>query len=175
MSNLLKFLQHNGVDVKSETEMLKLKVIDLSAIDLTSLPPGICNLINLENLNLSCNKLTTLPKEIGNLINLKELNLFYNNLETIPSELYNLSKLERLNLSENKFQFIPLGIDRLPKDLFPPRLYDVYDEAVKFRKAVKIIERAWIAYDWAPNSDGIARCALRSFRELQESNPEIFS
>jgi len=37
--------------------------------------------------------------------------------------------------------------------------------------------------DWVPNSDGIARfaertrlrCALRSYRELQENNPEIFS
>jgi len=63
----------------------------------------------------------------------------------------------------------------LPKYLFPSRLHKFYDESVKFRKAVKTIERAWIAYDWTPNSEGIARCALRSFRELQESNPEIFS
>ena len=71
----------------------------------------------------------------------------------------------------------------LPKKLFPPRLHESYDESVKIN-SVKIIERAWIKYDslrdldfvdWIPNSDGIANCALRSFRELQESNPEYFS
>ena len=92
--------------------------------------------------------------------------------------------MKDLYLYDNELTTLPLGIDRLPKYLFSPHLHKYYDESAKFRKSVKIIERAWIKYDslrdldfvnWIPNSDGIANCTLRSYRELQESNPEIFS
>ena len=226
MTDLLKFLQENRINVKSVEEMLKLEVLNLSynkltkirgansttsignlinlkslfltrndltiippeignlinlealdllGNDLTTLPPEIGNLINLKYLNLSYNKLTNLPLEIGNLINLKDLDLSYNKLTNLPKEIGNLRSLNYIGLIFNYLTTLPLGIDKLPKDLFLASLHKSYDESVKFRKAVKIIERTWIKYDWVPNSDGIARCALRSFRELQESNPEIFS
>jgi len=198
MLKLLKFLQESGVKVNSVEEMLNLEKLYLSGINLTTLPKEIGNLINLKELNLSNNRLSTLPKEIGNLINLKKLGLGFNilttlpseignlvnlkelglginNLTTLPAEFGNLTSLNYIGLSHNNFTNLPLGIDKLSKDLFPDYLHKYYDESVKFRKAVKIIERAWMAYDWIPNSEGIARCALRSFRELQESNPEIFS
>jgi len=41
----------------------------------------------LEKLNLSCNQLTTLPPEIGLLTQLQNLHLSYNQLTTLPPEI----------------------------------------------------------------------------------------
>jgi len=38
-------------------------------------------------------------------------------------------------------------------------------KAKRKREAVKIIEQAWIQYDWIPK-DGIARCAVREYNRL---------
>ena len=163
--------------------LTQLKILYIIGANLVTIPPEIGNLINLDYLIVPQNNLTTLPVEIGNLINLKYLYLSYNKLRSLPLEICNLVNLKTLHF-DNELITLPLGIDRLTRRLFHDNLHKYYDESVKFRKDVKIIERAWIKYDslrdldfvnWIPNSDGIANCALRSFKELQESNPEIFS
>ena len=73
----------------------------LSSNELTTLPPEIGNLKNLERLALPGNKLTTLPHEIGNLKNLEVLGLVDNQLTTLPPEIGKLTKLEWLGLSNN--------------------------------------------------------------------------
>ena len=54
---------------------------------MTSLPPEIGQLTNLQQLNLSYNRLTRLPPEIGQLTNLQELDLSNNPLTSLPPEL----------------------------------------------------------------------------------------
>ncbi|KIK69092.1 hypothetical protein GYMLUDRAFT_635803 [Collybiopsis luxurians FD-317 M1] len=68
---------------------------------LTSVPPEITQLRNLELLDLSGNSLTTLPPELGMLVSLKEFFLFDNQIVTIPHELGTLHQLQTLGIEGN--------------------------------------------------------------------------
>ena len=65
---------------------------------MSSLPPEIGELEQLEELNLRDNLLRDLPKEVENLKKLKVLNLSINNFSEIPSVVFQLSSLENLEL-----------------------------------------------------------------------------
>ncbi|MHC5825101.1 MAG: leucine-rich repeat domain-containing protein, partial [Nostoc sp.] len=56
----------------------KVTELNLSGEDLTTLPPEIVQLTNLQTLNLSSNQLSSLPPEIVQLTNLQSLNLSIN-------------------------------------------------------------------------------------------------
>ncbi len=60
---------------------------------LSSIPPEIASLKQLELLDLSGNGLLSIPPELGMLTNLKELYLFDNHLVTLPSELGTLHQV----------------------------------------------------------------------------------
>jgi small GTP-binding protein len=62
--------------------------------------------ITLE-LDLSKLNLTSLPKDVNKLKNLQILNLGQNNLSSLPVEICDLKKLTILDLGENKFQKFP--------------------------------------------------------------------
>ncbi|MDR1975786.1 MAG: hypothetical protein LBQ18_02195 [Campylobacteraceae bacterium] len=69
---LSKWADDNGVSRKrmpryDEQSLLKIKELDLSNLELHSLPEEICNLTNLKKLNLSNNNLKALPKKIVDL------------------------------------------------------------------------------------------------------------
>jgi hypothetical protein len=81
--------------------------------NLTSIPPEISNLTNLQELNLSRNKIKAIPPEISNLTNLKYLRLSNNEIEIIPPEISNLTNLQELRLSYNKIKVIPPEISNL--------------------------------------------------------------
>jgi CCR4-NOT transcription complex subunit 6 len=68
---------------------------------LSSIPPEIAQLRNLELLDLSGNSLTTLPPEMGMLVSLKELYLFDNQIMTIPPEFGTLHQLQTLGVEGN--------------------------------------------------------------------------
>jgi internalin A len=91
------------------------KRIDLSALGLTSLPPEIGSLYELQELYLHENQLTTLPPEIGSLTELMELHLDRNQLTTLPPEIGSLTKLMELDLSENLLTTLPPEIGSLVK------------------------------------------------------------
>ena len=74
----------NGCDKVVGNTIIKLNI---SNNKLTTLPPEIGNLINLQVINCSGNNLTTLPPEIGNLINLQNFECSYNKLTTLPALL----------------------------------------------------------------------------------------
>jgi CCR4-NOT transcription complex subunit 6 len=81
-----------------------LKRLDLVYNQLTSLPPDIGCLKNLEHLDVSFNQLTELPEEIGMLTNLKHLLLFNNHIQTLCYELGFLFKLEMLGIYGNPLE-----------------------------------------------------------------------
>ncbi|KAF9073642.1 Endonuclease/exonuclease/phosphatase [Rhodocollybia butyracea] len=68
---------------------------------LTSIPPEIAQLRNLELLDLSGNSLTTLPPELGLLVTLKEFFLFDNQIMVIPPEFGTLHQLQTLGVEGN--------------------------------------------------------------------------
>ena len=87
--------------------------LDLSESALTTLPPEIAHLTNLEKLVLWGNQLTTLPNEIGQLTNLEELDLDQNQLTTLPSEIGQPANLQSLRVSENQLTTLPNEIAQL--------------------------------------------------------------
>lgn len=89
----------------------ELKDLNLSDLDLTSIPSAIRLLRSLRFINFQNNQLTILPSEICDLEDLEILNLGNNDLQKIPSELFQLSKLKILILDNNP-------INALPVDLF---------------------------------------------------------
>ena len=48
-------------------------------------------------------KLTTLPPEIGKLTNLECLDVSFNRVATLPAEMSKLTKLKKLNMSGNRY------------------------------------------------------------------------
>lgn len=84
----------------------KLVHLNLLRNNLTTLPPGIGDLVNLSSLELANNKLSKLPSSIGRLFRLNHLNLESNMLADLPRDFGQL-KCEVLNLNYNKFLNVP--------------------------------------------------------------------
>jgi Leucine-rich repeat (LRR) protein len=76
--------------------------LNLSYLDLISIPPEFGNLTKLRKLWLTDNQLTSLPSEIGRLTKLTELNLCYNQLTSLPIEIVYLTNLTKLWLNNNQ-------------------------------------------------------------------------
>jgi internalin A len=80
---------------------------------LTSLPPEIGQLTNLQELYVEANQLSSLPSEIGQLTNLRLLWLHYNQLPSLPPEIGQLTSLQRLSLQYNPLQRLPPDMGNL--------------------------------------------------------------
>jgi len=81
---------------------LEVKKLDIAMQKLTSIPPEIGKLENLECLDLSFNKISNLPEEIKNLKKLKYLNLCGTRyLSGVPEILKSLQSLECLDISDH--------------------------------------------------------------------------
>ncbi|MBE7385964.1 MAG: leucine-rich repeat domain-containing protein [Leptolyngbya sp. SIO1E4] len=87
--------------------------LDLSHMELNSVPKELGNLNNLTELSLSHNQLTAVPKELGNLNNLTELSLYRNQLNLVPKELGNLTNLTWLYLYQNQLTAVPKELGNL--------------------------------------------------------------
>jgi Leucine-rich repeat (LRR) protein len=96
-------------------KLKKLELLFLYRNNLTSLPPQIGNLKKLTALKLRYNNLESLPPQIGNLTNLRYLDLGYNNLESLPPQIGNLKYLRELVLEDNIFKSLPPQIGNLKK------------------------------------------------------------
>ena len=116
--------KNDGVAVFSVEELLEyandpywsplVTRVDLAYKNLTTLPPEIGNLKNLEWLDLAGNQLTTLPPEIGNLKKLEMLYLLSNELTTLPPEIGMLKNLKEFSLHGNpKFYMNPEQLHQL--------------------------------------------------------------
>ncbi|MBI9018803.1 MAG: leucine-rich repeat domain-containing protein [Phycisphaerae bacterium] len=85
----------------------------LSYMGLTSLPPEIWLLTELQKLSLDDNDLSTLPPEIGKLTALKLLSVDNNQLKTLPKEIGQLNSLKVFYVSNNKLTSLPAEIGKL--------------------------------------------------------------
>ncbi|KAJ1362122.1 hypothetical protein KIN20_021548, partial [Parelaphostrongylus tenuis] len=79
--------------------------------NLTSLNaiPRLFEMTYLTRLTLSHNKLTSIPPNIANLENLQILTLWNNQIEELPSSISSLSKLRILNVGMNRLNVLPRG------------------------------------------------------------------
>ena len=89
------------------------KSLDLRNKQLTSLPPEIGQLTELENLDLSGNQLSTLPPEIGQLTGLLNLDINGNQLSALPPEIGQLTGLRGLFLNGNQLSVLPPEIGQM--------------------------------------------------------------
>jgi len=96
-------------------KLTHLKELNIGLNQLESLPPEIGYLTQLESLNIEDNKIKTLPPEIGNLKGLEFLYLGGNQLEILPIEIGNLTDLRQLSLDNNQFKVFPSVITNLKK------------------------------------------------------------
>ncbi|MDV3351612.1 COR domain-containing protein [Leptothoe sp. LEGE 181152] len=87
--------------------------LDLSGLELTSVPKELGQLTNLTRLYLSQNQLTSVPKELGQLTNLMVLYLSQNQLTSMPKELGQLTNLMVLYLSQNQLTSVPKELRQL--------------------------------------------------------------
>uniref|UniRef100_A0A6I8SXB1 Ras suppressor protein 1 n=1 Tax=Xenopus tropicalis TaxID=8364 RepID=A0A6I8SXB1_XENTR len=76
--------------------------------------PGLFTLSHITQLILSHNKLTTVPPNIADLKNLEVLNFFNNQIEELPTQISSLQKLKHLNLGMNRLNSLPRGFGSLP-------------------------------------------------------------
>lgn len=93
---------------RTDIEVLNLSNNALSG----ALPAEVRHLSRLKILNLSYNNFTSVPAEVGQLSNLEVLDLSYNNLTGLPYELGNLSNLKLLDLTGNDYTEADLEIIR---------------------------------------------------------------
>ena len=81
--------------------------------DITKLPRGIGNMVNLKELVIDYTRITKLPKELGNLINLEVLSLDHTNIGELPIEIGNLKNLKKLLIRNTKITELPKEIQDL--------------------------------------------------------------
>lgn len=91
----------------------RIAFLDISEMDIRTLPVQLCSLSALTRLSLYNNALTQLPENIGRLRKLRELKVQNNKLTSIPSSIGDLDSLELLYLHENKLKKLPDVFDGL--------------------------------------------------------------
>ena len=87
--------------------------LDLSFLDLKSLPESLRQLTNLTTLHLGGNQLRELPDWLAQLSNLTWLSLGGNQLRVLPDWLAQLSNLTTLGLSDNQLRVLPGWLGQL--------------------------------------------------------------
>jgi len=89
--------------------------LDLSSLNLTSVPESISQLTSLRFLNLADNQLTELPELIGQLKQLTALYVSNNRLIQLPESIGQLHQLQHLDLMGNQLTELPESIGQLTK------------------------------------------------------------
>ncbi len=87
--------------------------LDLSFLNLRSLPPFLSQLTHLRDIDLSKNLLKSFPSELNDLIFLCRLDLSANELETLPEEISRLHYLQDLKLGGNRLSRLPTELASL--------------------------------------------------------------
>jgi hypothetical protein len=88
--------------------------LDLSGLDLSTLPSDLQKCKHLKTLNLSNNEISVLPPWFEEVFqNLTDLNLSNNRFFELPDSLSKMKKLKVVDLSHNKFEYFPQSISEM--------------------------------------------------------------
>lgn len=98
---------NSAIDIIKKAHEQNSTYVNLSRMNLTSLPSEIKILSNLEILDLNNNRFTHFPSELFCLKTLVELDLSNNNISTIPSDIKYLNNIQDLCLGKNKITILP--------------------------------------------------------------------
>jgi|SRR6056300_382998 hypothetical protein len=111
------YIDLSRLNIKTVPEWVKslpgIRELDLSNTKITKLPEWIGSLTQLEVLDLSNTKITKLPPSVGNLKNLLELQLIRTRLTNLPRSFTQLNKLEHLELAYSTIETLPVSMWRL--------------------------------------------------------------
>ncbi len=89
------------------------KTLNWSHLGLTTLPPWIGQLRQLDHLDISHNALTELPEQLGELVTLKWLDISNNQLTHLPNSVSGMIGLQRFLTHHNRLQDLPDGLNDL--------------------------------------------------------------
>lgn len=87
--------------------LTKLVVLSVTNNRLQTLPPSICDLVNLEQLWLNNNALVSLPSDLHRLEKLERLVVCDNLLQALPSEIADMPQLLHLVYASNPLEYPP--------------------------------------------------------------------
>ena len=87
--------------------------LNLSGLDLTTIPESLSQLANLQMLGLDDNQIAAIPESLSQLTNLRELSLANNQIAAIPDALSQLTNLRELFLANNQIAAIPESLSQL--------------------------------------------------------------
>lgn len=136
--------------------LTKLKNLDLSVNNITTIPEEIWNLIKLESIVLFKNKIQILPDSIGKLINLKCLSLWVNNIKKLPKSIGDLINLNKLDLQSNSIKELPESIGNLTNlteiNLWRNNITELPEWILRLTN-LKKIELRWNKLNGVPNND----------------------
>ncbi|MEO7212404.1 COR domain-containing protein, partial [Mucilaginibacter sp.] len=88
--------------------------LNLSGLNLESLPEIIRQLKNVKSINISNNKISEIPKWIGELKDLTALDASTNQLKALPRQMGALKNLELIFLQNNDLYYLPEWLSKLP-------------------------------------------------------------
>ncbi|XP_077769927.1 leucine-rich repeat-containing protein 10 [Canis aureus] len=102
-----------GSGARDPRDMPPDKTVDLSGRQLRRLPAHVCSFRELAKLYLSDNRLSSLPPELAQLQNLQILALDFNDFKALPQAVCTLQQLCILYLGNNKLCGLPAELSRL--------------------------------------------------------------
>jgi internalin A len=88
-------------------------ILDLSGLELSSLPESLGQLTQLQELYAFSNQLSSLPESLGQLTQLQELYAFSNQLSSLPESLGQLTQLQELYAFSNQLSSLPESLGQL--------------------------------------------------------------
>nr|XP_006006067.2 PREDICTED: volume-regulated anion channel subunit LRRC8C-like [Latimeria chalumnae] len=93
--------------------IVQLEMLYLNKNNIPTLPPSLFKLTKLNRLDVSHNMISEIPPEVGQLVNLQYFATSHNNISELPKELFECTKLRVLQLSHNNISVLPPLIKEL--------------------------------------------------------------
>jgi internalin A len=145
--------------------------LNLSGLQLDSLPKSVGQLVNIKTLVVSTNQLTELPESLSRLSSLDTVVLAENRLASLPDWLGSLTRLRRLDLSSNKLSSFPASFGDLSelRELYlGHNQFSSLSEALRPLKGLSTLSlggnQLTSLPDWVGDLDGLEVLDLRDNR-----------